>query len=395
MVAMMSQAAAMMFGAGALSVLGDELKMRGLKKPVIITDKGVTGAGVTAMVEATLKEAALDYAVWDGCLSDAPTDSVDAAAEAIRDAGADSIIALGGGSSIDTAKAASLTVKNKKTIIEIMSRPQDPSLPPGTPPPPCVPDVPIFTIPTTSGTGSEVTTVAVLSDSGSSKKSGIMITGAALAIVDPVLTIGVPPHMTAMTGMDVVAHAVEAITGIQRNPMSDLRGYEALRLVNAHLAAAVKDGTDVAAREGMSFASSLAGMAFNNSLTSLGHAISQALAPALHLHHGLLCGLATPPQLELFATAVPQRVRKIGEIFGADIPFDASAEDIGRITACRIRDFMSLIGIKPFDQMGVSRKDVTDRTDALMDEMMKDISPCPITRDVAYRALDAMCDYLG
>jgi len=384
MAMMMTQAAPMMFGVGALSVLGEQLTMRGFKNPIIITDKGVTGAGVTAKVETAIKDAGLTYTLWDNCVSDAPSDIVHMAAAAIREAGADSIIALGGGSSMDTAKAASLIINNNKSILELMG-----------PPPPKAPDLPIITIPTTSGTGSEVTIVAVLVDSAPSKKCSVMITGHTPAIVDPELTIGVPPGMTAMTGMDVVAHAVEAITGIMRNPMSDLRGYEALRLVNAHLYDAFIDGSNITAREGMSFASSLAGLAFSDSITTLGHAISQALAPALHLHHGLLCGLATPPQLELFASVVPQRVRKIAEVFGADIPYDASNEDIGRIAADTIRAFMSKIGIQSFEQMGVSRKLVTDQTDMLMEEMMKDLSPCPITRDVAYKALDAMFDYKG
>ena len=389
----MTQAAPMLFGTGSLQMLGDELKMRGLKKPVIITDKGVTGAGVTEKVKSVVKEAGLECAVWDNCLSDAPTDSVDAAAAAARDAGADAIIALGGGSSMDTAKAASLSINNNKTILEIMGPPPSEAM--GPPPPPCEPDVPIFTIPTTSGTGSEVTTVAVLVNSENLKKCGVVITGSALAIVDPELTVGVPPQITAMTGMDVVAHAVEAITGVMRNPMSDLKGYEALRLVNAHLYDAVKDGTNITARTGMSFASSLAGLAFSDSITTLGHAISQALASVHHLHHGLICGLATPPQLELFATVVPERVRKIGEIFGADIPFDATPEQIGKIAADKIRVFMSQIGIQSFEQMGYARKDITDHVGLLMDEMMKDFSPCEITKDIAYNALDRMYDYKG
>ena len=395
MAIMMSQAATMMFGAGALQVLGDELKMRGLKNPVIITDKGVTGAGVTAKVEAVIKEAGLACSVWDGCLSDAPVGSVEEAAAAARDAGADSVVGLGGGSSMDSAKAVSLIIINKRPVTEFMFQPPDPTKPAAPPPPPGAPEVPVFLIPTTSGTGSEVTQVAVLSEPGTSKKVGARITGATLAIVDPLLTLGVPPHLTAMTGMDVVAHAVEAITGVMRNPMSDLRGFEALRLVSLHLYNAVKDGTDIAAREGMSFASSLAGMAFNNSITSLAHAISQALAPSTHLHHGLICGLATPTQLELYAEAIPQRVRMIGEIFGAAIPYDATAAEIGKITADKIRSFMSLIGIKSLEQMGFTRKEITDQTDALMDEGMKDFSPCPVTREVAFKALDGMCDYKG
>ena len=384
----MSQAATMMFGSGSLAVLGDEMKLRGLKKAAIITDKGVTGAGVSAQVEAVIKEAGFDCMIWDNCLSDPPADSVDEAAAAIRNYGADAIIGLGGGSSMDTAKAASMVIKNPISIKEIMARPRAPGPLPD-------PDLPVFTIPTTSGTGSEVTVVAVLTNPETSKKGGVAISGATLAIVDPKLTVGVPAHITAMTGMDVMAHSIESITAAPRNPMSDIRGFEALRLVSAHLPAAVKDGKNIKAREGMSLASSLAGLAFCDSMTTLAHAVAQAMASVHHLHHGLLCGLATPPEIELFAMAVPERIRKIGEIFGAYIPFDATPEEIGLITADKIRDFMNQIGIQSFAQMGYSRNDLTDHVDALMYEKMKDLSPCPITEDVAYKILDRAYDYQG
>jgi len=379
----MSQAATMQFGAGSLAILGDQLKMRGLKKAIIITDKGVTAAGVTAKVEAVLKDAGIESALFDDCLPDAPSDSVTLAANAARDSKADVIIALGGGSSMDTAKGAGLIIKDPKPITECAGQPPRP------------PDLPIITIPTTSGTGSEVTIVGVISNSETSKKFGVVITGATLAIVDPELTLGVPPYITATTGMDVVAHAVEAITGVQRNPMSDLRGYEALRLVKAHLLTAVKDGSNIVARSGMSLASSLAGLAFSDSITTLGHAVAQTIASTLHLHHGLLCGLATPPQLELFATVVPQRVRLIAEIFGADIPLDATNEEIGKIAADTMRLYMSQLGIQSFEQMGYTRKQVTDNLDILMEDRMKDFAPCPITREVALKVLESMCDYKG
>ena len=379
----MSQAATMLFGAGALAELGGRLKMLGAKSAVIVTDKGVTGAGVTAKVEKVIKDAEVACSVFDDCLADAPSDSVGVAAAFIRNAKADIIIALGGGSSMDTAKGASLIINEDVPITARMGQP------------PRKPDVPIITIPTTSGTGSEVTIVGVISNSETSKKFGVVISGAELAIVDPELTVGVPPNITAWTGMDVVAHSVEAITGVQRNPMSDLRGYESLRLVKAHLNDAVNDGSNITARSGMSLASSLAGLAFSDSITTLGHAIAQSLASVFHLHHGLLCGLATPPQLELFATAVPERVRKIAEIFGADVPYDATPEQIGLIAGDAMRAFMAQVGMPTLESLGYSKKDLEDQTDLLMGDSMKDFSPCPITYDVAKFVLGRMCDYKG
>jgi len=380
----MSQAATIMFGAGSLAILGDQLKMRGLKKPIIITDKGVTAVGVTAKVEQLIKDAGLDCAIYDDCQSDAPSDSITVAADAVRAAGADAIIALGGGSSMDTAKAASLVINNPRPITEIT---------PGPGRGPGKPDLPIFTIPTTSGTGSEVTVVGVISHSETHKKFGVVISGAEMAIVDPELTIGVPPQLTAATGMDVVAHAVEAVTGRQRNPMSDLRGFEALRLAAAYLPKAVEDGKNMAAREAMSYASSLAGLAFSDSITTLGHATSQGLASVLHLHHGLMCGLATPGSLELFATAVPGRIRKIAEIFGADVPYDATNEEIGKIANQKMKDFMKLVQLQSFKELGFSREQIVSQVPILMEERMKDFSPCVIGETECLFLLNDMYDY--
>ena len=379
----MTQAAPILFGPGALAELGEQLTMRGLYKPIIITDKGVTSVGVTEKVSQAAKAAGIECAIYDDCLSDAPSDSISVAADAVRAAKADCIIALGGGSSMDTAKAASMIINEPRSILELLG------------PPPRKPDLPIFTIPTTSGTGSEVTIVGVISDSKTSKKNGAIISGLELAIVDPELTVGLPPSITAATGMDVVAHSVEAITGQRRNPMSDIRGFEALRLVVAHLPAAVEDGTNIEARSGMSLASSLAGLAFVDSTTSLGHATAQALASVFHLHHGLLCGLGTPPQLELFSAAVPERVRRIAEVFGADIPYDATSEQIGKIAAKKVREFMSLVGLPSFDKLGYTRAQIVAQVDALMDEKMKDVSPIVVDRVIAEKNLNLMCDYEG
>jgi alcohol dehydrogenase class IV len=380
----MSQAATMMFGVGALSILGDQLKMRGLKKPIIVTDKGVTAVGVTDKVKKVVTDAGLECAVYDGAVSDPPFDSIAVAADAIRASGADSIIALGGGSSIDTAKAASIILDDNVPISERIMKP------------PRKPDLPFFTIPTTSGTGSEVTFVAVLSDPSSHKKTGVVITGADLAIVDPELTVGMPPLITAQVGMDVVAHAVEAITnGTARNPMSDIRGYEACRLVAGNLPDAVKDGMNLTARSGMSLASSLAGMAFSDSVTTFAHANAQSMASTFGLHHGLLCGLGVPPEMELFAIAVPERVRKIAEIFGADVPYDATPEEIGKICAKQMRQFMALVGLPSFSQLGYTREQVVGTIDSLMEERMKDFGPVVMDRDNCLKALNIMYDYEG
>ena len=380
---MITQSAPLMFGVGCLKSLGDQMKRHGLKKALIVTDKGITAAGVTEKVAAVIKDAGGEYVIYDECLPDPPHTSIPKPAAIANEEKVDFIIGLGGGSCMDTAKAASVVIKNPKPATEFIMKP------------PAQPDVPVILIPTTSGTGSEVTSVGVISDADTFEKFGVVITGALLAIVDPELTVGLPPHITAMTGMDVVAHAVEAITGKMRNPMSDLRGYEALRLVAENLPSAVRDGSNIQAREGMSFASTLAGMAFNDSITTLGHSISQALSKTTHLPHGLLCGLATPPEVALFATVLPEKVKKIGLIFGADIPEDATPEEIGKLSADKIREFMSEVGLSSFEKLGYSREDILGKIEDVMADRMKVFSPLEITREIAIQVLNEMCDYKG
>jgi len=381
----MSQAGTMMFGIGALSILGDQLKNRGLKKPIIVTDKGVVAVGVADKVKQVVLDAGLECELYDGCLSDPPRPSIRVAADAIVASDAESIIALGGGSSIDTAKAASVILSENVPIEERMGKP------------PRKPELPFFTIPTTSGTGSEVTFVAVLSDPETHKKGGIAIQGIDLAIVDPELTVGMPPSITAQTGMDVVAHAVEALTnGTQRNPSSDIRGFEALRLVAAHLPTATWHGDNIEARRGMSLASSFAGMSFSDSTTTLGHANSQSMAVAFGLHHGLLCGLAVPAEMEMYAVALPNRVKKIAEIFGADVPLDATPEQIGKICGDTFRQFLSIIGIPSFSQLGYTREQVVDTAGLLMEERMRNMGPTgELDLEACQLALNLMYDYEG
>jgi alcohol dehydrogenase class IV len=385
MVSFHKQVAPLLFGAGAVAQLYEQLRAMNALKPLIVTDKGVVAAGVLDKATASLKENGMDFVVYDGCLPDAPDTSFFGAADLARSEGVDAVVALGGGSDIDAAKVASTLIKNPVGLDVLMDF--------SKPPTPRAPDVRLILIPTTCGTGSEETFVGVVSNSADNAKFGVGITGADLSIVDPELTLGLPPGLTATTGMDVVAHAIEAFTTlVRKNPVSDQRALCALRLAAKWLPAAVNDGGDLEARKNMSLACTLAGMAFNDSMNNFGHGIAHAFGTKSHLAHGLGCALAEPAALESFTPEIPDMVRDIGTALGANIPASASPEEIGKTTGAALRKLMREIGIPSFEALGFSKEDVLAHKDAVLAEGQVSLAPIKVTPEIVERVLVSMYD---
>jgi alcohol dehydrogenase len=385
MVSYHKQVAPFLFGAGAVAQLGEKLTAMGATKAIIITDKGVVAAGVVDKATASLKEIGFSYVIFDGCLPDAPDHSFFAAAKLAREEKIDAIVAVGGGSDIDTAKVVSTLIRKEKTLEEVKG--------PEGPPIPQDPDVKLILIPTTSGTGSEETFPAVLSDSKTGVKFGAFITGASLSIVDPELTLGLPPALTASTGMDTIAHSIEAYTTTQtKNPVSDQRALTALRLAAKWLPVAVKDGSNLEARTNMSLACTLAGMAFNDSMNNFGHGIAHAFGAKSHLAHGLGCALAEPAAVESFSETIPETIREIGEALGAVIPAEATPKEIGKITGDALRTLMKSVDIPSLEKLGFSREDVLAHRDAVLGEFQTWLSPVKVTPEIAETVLASMYD---
>jgi len=385
MISYHKQVAPILFGAGAAGQLFEQLTNMGATKAFICTDKGVADAGVVDKAVASLKENGFPYVIFDGCLPDAPSDTFLSAAEMARTEKIDVVVAVGGGSDIDTAKCVSTLIEKAKTLEEIKG-------PPG-PPIPVKPDVKLVLIPTTSGTGSEATAVAVLSESSNGMKFGVFITGADLSIVDPELTLALPPGLTASTGMDTIAHAIEAFTTISRkNPISDQRALAAMRLAVKWLPVAVKDGGNLEARTNMCLACTLAGMAFNDSMNNFAHGIAHAFGQKSHLAHGLGCALAEPAAIECFSEEYPDMIYEIGEALGADIPAGTAPVEIGKAVGGLLRALMKEIGIPSFAKLGFSREDVMGHKEEILAEFQTMLSPVKITPEIAEKVLASMYD---
>lgn len=278
-------------GNAALEHMPFELASMGAKQPLIITDKGVRTNGLLEPVEAAFSSTDVTIGfIFDDVPPDSSLETVRSVAAAYRNNQCDAIIAIGGGSVIDTAKAANVLVtEGGDDLLKYSGAHNLPR-----------PLKPFFVVPTTSGTGSEVTMVAVISDNTTQQKipfaSKYLMPNA--AILDPRMTQTLPPHLTAMTAMDAMTHAIESYTCLAANPISDAYATAAIKKISDHLFNVLDNPKDANGRLELAQASTMAGIAFSNAMVGIVHSLGHALGAVSHLPHGLCMNLFLPYVLE-------------------------------------------------------------------------------------------------
>lgn len=299
----------LIFGAGASANVAAEVAALGGRRPAIVTDTGVVEAGLVAPAHDALTAAGFDTLLLDAVTADPPEAMVLDLVEAAKAHRADCVIGLGGGSPMDTAKiVALLAMPDAQPIEQIYGVGQVSG---GR--------LPLVLIPTTAGTGSEVTPIAIVT-TGETTKKGIVAPQlyADAALLDPDLTLGLPAHVTAATGIDAMVHAIEAYTGRNaKNPMSDMLALEALRLLSANLVSACREPGNRAAREAMLRGAMLAGQAFANSPVAAVHALAYPLGGIYHVPHGLSNALVLPHVLRFNRSAAAPLYAELAEAVGA------------------------------------------------------------------------------
>ncbi|UZE61175.1 iron-containing alcohol dehydrogenase [Aeromonas veronii] len=278
-------------GEQALEQLASELASLGARRPLLLTDKGVNATGLATLLANVLAEGALPVAaIWDEIPADSSTAVVERIAKRYAELDCDSLVALGGGSVIDTAKAVNILASmGGEHLLDYsgagcLTRPLKP----------------LAVVPTTAGTGSEVTLVAVIKDEASGRKvpftSPFLLPQ--LAVLDPRLTQGLPLNITAATAMDAMTHAIEAFIGTAKNPVSDALALMAVEKIANALPLILKDPQNKQLRLQLAEGSTLAGMAFSNSMVGLVHALGHSLGARCHLPHGLCMNLFLPTVLD-------------------------------------------------------------------------------------------------
>ena len=354
------------FGQGITREVGMDLKDRGLERVMVLTDPNLQEMEPVQTALAAIEGEGVEYALFDGVRVEPTDGSFKAAIAFAEEGGFDGFVAVGGGSVMDTAKAANLYTSYPADFLDYVNAPIGKGFPaPG-------PLKPLIAIPTTAGTGSETTGVAIFDLVEMKAKTGIAhrYLKPTLGLVDPDNTRSMPSQVAASTGLDVLSHALESYTAIpfdQRprperpqlrpayqgsNPISDLWSLEALRLMAEHLPRAVADPADDEARGQMSLAAALAGIGFGNAGVHLPHGMSYPVAGMVKTYvppgydvdyplvpHGIAVIVNAPAVFRFTAAACPDRHLKAAEVLGADVR-GATAADAGRVLADRIIEFM-------------------------------------------------------
>ena len=276
-------------GPGALNQLADEVNYLKAKKVLIVTDKGLIAAGVIEKAKVVLQQASIQHAIFDGVEADPRYEIVADCVKAIHRENVDLVIGIGGGSPIDIAKVAAVMATNQGAITEYFGIDLIPESGLNT-----------IIIPTTAGTGSEVTPIVILSDEAEKLKKGIVspYLFPKVAILDSTLTLELPPQVTAATGMDSLIHAVEAFTSKNAYWMTDMLAREAVRLIMGNIRTAFANGSDLDARTHMLEGSLLAGMAFANAGVTAVHAFAYPIGAEFHIPHGVANSIMLAPVME-------------------------------------------------------------------------------------------------
>ena len=344
-----------LIGPGALKTAGSIVKSLNLKKALIITDGGMAKSGAVKAVENMLAENGIEAVVFPGAMPNPTDENVADGLKMLKENNCDFIVSFGGGSSHDCAKGVAVVATNGGRIhdYEGVDRSTKPILP-------------LVSVNTTAGTASEMTRFCIITDSSRRVKMAIVDSAVTptIAVDDPTLMVKMPKALTAATGMDALTHAVEAYMSTISNPVTDASALHAIKLISAYLRTAVHDGANAQARDMMSYAQFLGGMAFNSASVGLVHGMAHQLGAVYNLPHGVCNAVILPIVLEFNAEAVPHRFIDIAEALGLG---QLSVEEAPGKVIEAVRELSADIGIPAnLEVLGVKPEDfplLADKTE--------------------------------
>lgn len=329
------------FGNGKINIVGQQVRELGGSKVLVITDKGLVQAGVADRLLTVLQKEGIAYAIYDDVKPNPRDADCESAYRLAQSEGVDTIIGLGGGSSMDTAKAVGTLLIHGGSIDDWygLNRLQK-SI------------TPLICIPTTAGTGSEITFFSVITDTRTKLKMNILDPHVApkIAVLDPELTISVPVHVTASTGMDALTHAIEAYTCNISEPITDGLALYAIQLIRRYLPIAVKDGGNLEARKNMLAASLIAGIAFGNSDVGGVHCMAEALGGLYDTPHGVANSMLLPYVFEFNIPADVDKHAEVAKLLGASVD-GKTAEEIALEGVKLLKEMAEEVGIPKMSEL--------------------------------------------
>ena len=360
-----------LFGVGAIDMGGQYARNLGAQKVLLVTDPGVEAAGWTARVTASLTRFSIPYVIFRDVTENPKMSEVRAGRHVYEEFGCNMIVAVGGGSPMDCAKAIGIEVSHQCGIeefegVDLVE----------------LPIPPLVCIPTTAGSSADVSQFSIIADTQRKTKMAIVSKAVVpdAALIDPETLTTLSPHQVACTGMDALTHAIEAYVSTANSPITDLHALEAIRLIAAHLQGAVANPRCLAHQGSMMLASLEAGLAFSNAILGAVHAMAHSLGGYYDLPHGECNAILLPRVVAFNYSACPERFDRIGQVLGIDMSSVPAGERAGRL-AERIGSLREAVGIAAtVGRFGVKKSDVARLTDFALQDACMATNPKPMAR---------------
>ncbi|AOT68979.1 iron-containing alcohol dehydrogenase [Geosporobacter ferrireducens] len=357
------------YGAGIIKVLGEELALLKAKKIMIITDKGLVNAGMVKKITEIIEKEGMNFILYDEIEANPKDYNVEACAQKAKEESIDTLVAFGGGSPIDAAKAVAVLAKQggKARNYQGKGKIKDDCLP-------------LLTIPTTAGTGSEVTFSSVITDTQEKFKFTIKSTAIAAktAIIDPELTLTVPPSITAATGVDALTHAIEGYTANCTEPIAEAVGLYAVEYISQNIVEAVKNGGNIEARDKMMMGSLLAGLSFSHADVASVHCMAEALGSIYDAPHGMCNAILLPYVMEYSLSAAEFKYARIARAMGIEEKDDFKAAMKG---IEHIKNLSKKIGLPGIKSLNVNPEDFELLAEMSVKNGSNESNPREITKD--------------
>jgi len=365
------------YGVGAVDLIGQRVIELGGSKALIVTDPGLISTGMIDKIIGFLEGEGIKTTIFSNIKGNPVVGCVAEGVKVFTDNGCDITIAVGGGSSMDVAKAINIVEANGGDILDYEVTRE------GQKTPLKFRKKPLITVPTTSGTGSEVTIWSVLTDPSRNMKASFGHPWYApdLALADPALTISVPQHLTAAQGMDALTHAIEAYTSIAPMPQTDAIALHSIRLISGSLRQAVANGNDMKARDDMLMGSLMAGMAFNSSPVGCVHALAHTLGGFYDTPHGVANAIMLPFVMEYNVTACPERFAAVAIAMGENVNCLSTIEQADKSIQA-VKRLSKDVGIPSLQQVGCKLEDIPKLAELAFNDMNHNGNPKPMTIEI-------------
>ncbi|SET11115.1 alcohol dehydrogenase [Natronincola peptidivorans] len=358
------------YGIGSVHQLGEELKKLKVNKVMIVTDEGIVKAGLIEKTVASLKQYAIKYEIFQGVEANPKDYNVEKGAAVAQCFGAEGLIAVGGGSPIDCAKSIAVLVSHDGDKIKSFEGKTAVTKP----------TIPLIAIPTTAGSGSEVTFSSVITDTKNNYKMTVKspLIAPKIALVDPEMTISMPPQVTAATGVDALTHAIEGYTVKVAEPISDAVALYAIELISKYLKTAVFQGEDIEARAGMLMGSLLAGMAFSHADVASVHCMAESLGSVYDAPHGACNAILLPYVMEYNMEYCQERYANVAKAMGASY---SNVEEGAQKAVEMVKQLANDVKLPSFKSLGVEEKDFDILAEMSAKNISTESNPRPMTKE--------------